>query len=172
MNAAHWSLLLACACNPVALGVDRLASWQACQPRSIFVVRIDNGTPKAVRGVVTRAFLGAVADSCHHHGVVRGAVMGKAHGRQIAPRVQGRLPRRVPSAVAQRLGQHRMVGTARQTPARRWTGPGLTGPLHQAALVIRRKDRHDPLFPFNLRAMNAGRAASRLWAWSRSHLGR
>jgi len=105
------------------LGLIVWALWQACQPRSIFVVRIDNGTAKVVRGVVTRAFLGAVAESCHHHGVVRGAVIGKAHGRQIALEFKGGFP----AACRQQL-RNVWVNTGWSAPQgkpRRGDGPGL-----------------------------------------------
>jgi hypothetical protein len=105
------------------LGLIGWGLWQACQPRSVFVVRIENGTPKAVRGAVTRAFLGAVAESCHQHGVVRGVVMGKAHGRQIALEFKGDFP----TACRQQI-RNVWVNSGWSAPGgktRRGDGPGL-----------------------------------------------
>jgi Protein of unknown function (DUF3634) len=105
------------------LGLIGWGLWHACQPRSIFVVRIENGRPRAVRGVVTRAFLGAVAESCQHHGVSRGAIMGRAHGRQIALEFKGEIP----AACRQQL-RNVWVNSGWSAPkgkTRRGDGPGL-----------------------------------------------
>jgi hypothetical protein len=57
--------------------------WSALKPRPIFVVRIEGGVPRVVRGKVTRSFVVQVRDACNRHGVDRGSVRGLATGRTI-----------------------------------------------------------------------------------------
>jgi hypothetical protein len=74
------------------LGLVGWGIWQACQPRSVFVIRIEGGEPRAVRGTVTKAFLGEVRELCRHHGVTRGSVRGQLRGTRIALDLRGPFP--------------------------------------------------------------------------------
>lgn len=67
---------------PIALLVGGGLYW-ACRPRSVFVVRIGGGVPRAARGQVTRGFLQDIAEACARHGVRRGSIRGVAEGRRI-----------------------------------------------------------------------------------------
>jgi hypothetical protein len=58
--------------------------WSACQPRPIFVVRVQDGIPRVVRGKVTQAFLHQIGETCDRHGVTHGVVRGVANGSRIA----------------------------------------------------------------------------------------
>ncbi len=57
--------------------------WSAIHPTAIFVVRIDEGVPRAVRGRVTRAFVQEVGEVCRRHEIHRGEVRGRAEGQRI-----------------------------------------------------------------------------------------
>jgi hypothetical protein len=59
------------------------AFWVALRPRPAFVVRVDGGLPRAVRGVVTPAFLEEVRRVCDEKGVTRAKVSGFVRGRRI-----------------------------------------------------------------------------------------
>ena len=74
------------------LGMIGWGVWQALQPRSVFVVKVDRGVPRVTHGHVTRAFLASIGEACRHHGVTRGTVRGKAHGNQIALEFRGDFP--------------------------------------------------------------------------------
>jgi hypothetical protein len=53
-----------------------------CRPWPVFVVRITDGVPRAVRGQVPRGFLQDVAETCARNGVQDGEVRGlTAHQR-------------------------------------------------------------------------------------------
>ena len=67
----------------LALGVIVVAACIALQPRCAFVIQIAQGTPKAVRGKVTAAFLEQVREVCEQQGVRRGMVRGRIRGRRI-----------------------------------------------------------------------------------------
>jgi hypothetical protein len=67
---------------PVALLVGG-GLYAACRPRSVFVVRIRGGVPRAARGQITRGFLQDVGEICARHGVRRGSIRGVAAGRRI-----------------------------------------------------------------------------------------
>ncbi|HZU39187.1 MAG TPA: DUF3634 family protein [Gemmataceae bacterium] len=58
--------------------------WTLCQPRSVFIVRIIAGTPRAAKGVVTPAFLEAVRDMAQQHHIEEGTVRGVVRGRHIS----------------------------------------------------------------------------------------
>jgi Protein of unknown function (DUF3634) len=57
--------------------------WSAIRPNAIFVVRIDDGVPRVVRGQVTRAFAQEVGEVCRRHEIRRGEVRGRAEGHRI-----------------------------------------------------------------------------------------
>ena len=80
-----WSPLL-------VLGVIMVAVWFAMQPRCAFVVRINQGHPKAVRGKVTAAFLDQVRETCEQHGVQNGTIRGLIRGKRIALNFSRTLP--------------------------------------------------------------------------------
>ena len=73
--------------NPMyVLPLAVLLGWglyTACRPGSVFVVRIREGVPRAVRGQVTRGFLREIGDTCSRHGVRRGSIRGVAADRRI-----------------------------------------------------------------------------------------
>jgi hypothetical protein len=56
--------------------------WRASRPR-LFAVRLDEGTPRAARGVVTPAFLQRVREVASDHGVTAGRVIGVMRGPHI-----------------------------------------------------------------------------------------
>jgi hypothetical protein len=60
------------------------AVWWAATQRRVFVVRLVDGRPQAVRGKVTSAFLGEVADACRRHAVASGTIRGVARQGRIA----------------------------------------------------------------------------------------
>jgi hypothetical protein len=68
--------------------------FTVCRPRPVFVVRIRDGVPRAVRGQVTRGFLQDVAETCARHGVRDGEVRGLAAGRRIGLTFSGGIPNR------------------------------------------------------------------------------
>jgi hypothetical protein len=74
------------------LGMIGWGLWKACQPRSIFVVRIESGSPRVVRGTVTKAFLNRIGEACLDHGVTRGVIRGQVRGREIALEFKGHFP--------------------------------------------------------------------------------
>jgi hypothetical protein len=69
-----------------------VALWFAMQPRCAFVVRINQGHPKAVRGKVTAAFLDQIRETCQQHGVENGTIRGLIHGKRIALNFSRNLP--------------------------------------------------------------------------------
>jgi Protein of unknown function (DUF3634) len=54
------------------------------KPIAVFVVRVRDGMPEAIRGKVTPAFLATVRQVCRECGVSEGEVRGVARGRDIA----------------------------------------------------------------------------------------
>ncbi len=74
------------------LGLIGWAIWLACQPRSVFVIRIEGGQPRVVRGTATKAFLAEIRALCLHHGVTQGTVRGEVHGSQIGLNLRGPFP--------------------------------------------------------------------------------
>jgi hypothetical protein len=74
------------------LGLIGWAIWQACQPRDAFVIRLERGEPRVVRGTVTKAFVGEVRALGRHHGVRHGTIRGQVRGNQIGITLQGPFP--------------------------------------------------------------------------------
>jgi hypothetical protein len=74
------------------VGLVGWAVWKACQPRSVFRIRIDAGEPRVVSGTVTKSFLGEIRDLCQHHGVTKGTILGQPRGTQIALELRGPFP--------------------------------------------------------------------------------
>src|SRR2546423_13866593 len=59
------------------------AAWWWAPSRDHFVVRVDNGVARAVRGKVTAAFLREVGEICQEYGVRRGEVYGQMWRRRV-----------------------------------------------------------------------------------------
>jgi Protein of unknown function (DUF3634) len=79
----------------VQFGLAALAAWAlwtVARPRSAFVVRIKGGVPRVARGIVTRAFLQEIAETCGRHGVDDGVVRGVVKGRRITLTFTGGMP--------------------------------------------------------------------------------
>ncbi len=74
------------------LGLFGWGLWQVLQPRSVFVIRIEGGHSRIVRGTVTRAFLLQVDDICRHHDISTGTIRGRARGSQVALQMSGPFP--------------------------------------------------------------------------------
>jgi hypothetical protein len=66
--------------------------YSAVQPRPVFVVRVEDGKARAVRGKVTPAFLQQIGETCDRHAVRRGVVRGVANGSRIALAFSGDIP--------------------------------------------------------------------------------
>jgi hypothetical protein len=105
------------------LGLVGWGVWQALQPRSIFEVRIERGSPRVVRGTVTRAFLRRIGEACLDHGVARGAVRGRLRGSQITLDFKGPFP----PACCQQLRNYWVIAgwSSGPTKGRRGGGRGL-----------------------------------------------
>jgi hypothetical protein len=57
--------------------------WRAAQARPTFTIRVADGAPEAVMGVVTPAFLQRIREVATAQGIARGVVRGYAHGSLI-----------------------------------------------------------------------------------------
>jgi hypothetical protein len=68
----------------VILGLVAAAFWWACQPQYQFVIRIEKGEARVVRGKVTAAFLERAKEVCSAHHVHRGWIGGVQRGKRIA----------------------------------------------------------------------------------------
>jgi hypothetical protein len=68
------------------------AIWAATRPRSAFLVRLVDGSPRAVRGKVTAAFLAEIRDVCRRHCVNSGAIRGVMRNGRIALSFSGPFP--------------------------------------------------------------------------------
>jgi len=66
--------------------------FSALQPRPVFVVRVEAGKVRLVRGKVSQAFLQQIGETCDRHGVRRGVVRGVANGSRIALTFSGAIP--------------------------------------------------------------------------------
>src|ERR1700722_19473495 len=66
--------------------------WRCLQPRSVFEVRVNAGTAKAVYGTVTLAFLGEIREVCTRHQVPSGAVRGILNGSRVSLRFSPTIP--------------------------------------------------------------------------------
>jgi Protein of unknown function (DUF3634) len=69
-----------------------VAVWWAATQRSAFVVRLVDGSPRAVRGKVTSAFLGEIGDVCRRHAVASGTIRGVVRQGRIALSFSGSFP--------------------------------------------------------------------------------
>ncbi len=76
----------------LVVGLVGWGLYAAWQPRAEFVIRIEDGRPRATRGKVARGFLQEVGDACERHDVRRGTIAGIAQGRQIQLRFSGPIP--------------------------------------------------------------------------------
>jgi hypothetical protein len=104
------------------LGLIGWGIWQALQPRSAFVIRVELGQPRVVRGTVTKAFLGEIRALCQHHDVSHGTVRGQVKGAGIGLDLQGPFP---PAFRQQLRNVWAMCGWSAGRPAgRRSGGPG------------------------------------------------
>jgi Protein of unknown function (DUF3634) len=74
------------------LAFAALAFWAAIRPRRAFVVQVKWGMPRAVRGVVTPAFLDQVRRVCDEGGVQSATVSGLVRGRRIMLAFSGSIP--------------------------------------------------------------------------------
>jgi hypothetical protein len=75
------------------------ALWWAIQPRYTFIVRIENGVPRAAKGQVTAAFLQQVSQACAELALSRGWIGGVQRGRRLALAFS----RNIPPSCQQRL---------------------------------------------------------------------
>src|SRR5262249_4336862 len=86
----------------IVAGVALIAAaawWWGPAAHAHFVVRIDSGAARLVRGKVTAALLRQVEEICQEHGVRGGEVYGRLWGR----RVRLSFSRGIPPACRQRL---------------------------------------------------------------------
>jgi hypothetical protein len=81
------------------LGIVTILLWLILRPRSAFVVRIEEGVPRTVKGGVPQAFLDDLATVCRVEGLVRGRVTGALRGHSIVLAFS----RRIPPPVQQQL---------------------------------------------------------------------
>lgn len=77
----------------VLLAVAAAATWFALGPSPLFVIAIENGTPRAIRGTVSPGVLGALAEICADCGVRTGTVRGVPEGDRIRLEFSRNLPR-------------------------------------------------------------------------------
>jgi Protein of unknown function (DUF3634) len=68
----------------VFIGLAVGVLWLVCQPRYVFVVRIESGKPRVSRGKVTAGFLHQVGEICGSAGVACGWMGGVLRGKRIA----------------------------------------------------------------------------------------
>jgi hypothetical protein len=77
------------------LALALIVAWgvySACHPQPVFVVRVEEGKARVVRGKVTQTFLQEIGETCARHGVRRGVVRGIANGSRIALAFSGGIP--------------------------------------------------------------------------------
>jgi hypothetical protein len=82
----------------VKLAVVALAAaavWQLFQPRTAFVVAVEGGVGRVVRGKATARFVGEVAAICADGRVTRGRVKGLWRGRTVRLTFSADIPPRV-----------------------------------------------------------------------------
>jgi len=60
--------------------------------RAIFVIRIEDGSARAVRGAVRTDFLSDISDLCGDHGIRTGEIRGMPNGRFLRLTFSRRLP--------------------------------------------------------------------------------
>jgi hypothetical protein len=107
----------------ILLPLALLIGWglySACRSRPLFVVRISEGAPRAVRGRVTRAFLQDIAEIATRHRVRRGEIRGLAAGRRINLEFSSGIPGPCRQQIRNLWG---VCG---------WTAAGPTGPRRTA----------------------------------------
>jgi hypothetical protein len=66
--------------------------WAACHPQPVFVIRVEDGVARLVRGKVTQAFLQQIDETCDRHQVRHAVVRGVANGSRIALAFSGDIP--------------------------------------------------------------------------------
>jgi hypothetical protein len=76
----------------VTLAAIGAAIWWASKHRSVFVVRLTEGRPRAAQGRVTSNFLAEVADVCRRHGIASGTIRGLVRNGRIALSFSGNFP--------------------------------------------------------------------------------
>jgi Protein of unknown function (DUF3634) len=74
------------------LGLVAAAFWYALRPRSVFTLRIENGSVAAMAGTVTRSFVHDVEEVCRRASVPAGEIRGLARGRAIVLAFSGPIP--------------------------------------------------------------------------------
>ena len=60
-----------------------LALWTALRPRSAFVVSVERGVPRVIKGTVTREFRQQIGETCRRHGVHKFVIRGVANRGRI-----------------------------------------------------------------------------------------
>jgi hypothetical protein len=79
----------------VAILLIAAAVWIVLRNRdlaAIFVIRIREGTARAVRGTVRTEFLSVISDLCGDHGIQKGEIRGVPHGQFVRLTFSRRLP--------------------------------------------------------------------------------
>ena len=66
--------------------------WYTLRPQYVFTLRIQQGSVRSIRGVVTRDFIREVESICHAEAIVRGKVHGLKRGRSIILKFSGLFP--------------------------------------------------------------------------------
>ena len=85
--------------NLAILGIVAAFLWLALRPRYAFVIRINDGVPRVVKGSAPQAFLDDLTTVCRVEGLTRGRATGVLRGgsivlafsRDIPPPVQQQL---------------------------------------------------------------------------------
>jgi hypothetical protein len=57
--------------------------WKAAQPHRVFAIRIVDGNPQAIEGIITPAFLVRVREVAAENAISHGTINGYAYGRFI-----------------------------------------------------------------------------------------
>ena len=83
---AEWMLKL------LVIGFAAWVLWSICQTRYEFMIRIEGGRPRVLKGRVTSSFVAHVAEVCQSAGVTRGWVGGVRIGRLVALRFSRHIP--------------------------------------------------------------------------------
>jgi hypothetical protein len=90
--------------------------WRASQPRRLFVLRVESGQLRVVRGTVTAAFLQRVCEVIAEDGIVAGQGLGVGD-REHRIRLDFTGP--IPQAACQQLRNGWSIGGWRSRPHRR-----------------------------------------------------
>lgn len=67
----------------IVVALIAFAIWRLCRPQPAFVVRVENGAPRATKGTVTRAFLEEVRSICEAFEIRSGRVRGVVRDGRI-----------------------------------------------------------------------------------------